>query len=164
MKSEPQIRRAKLGDEKGIHEAHMRSIREVCVKDHGEDEISCWGNRALGDRWTKAIEEDFVWVVEFQNKIHGHAYIQIEQGKKEIKAFVYGLYLTPEVLGQGGGKKLLALMINEAKNAGVKTVRLDSTKTAHEFYLKQGFLDEGPSKKERIGKSTVTCIPMLLEL
>ncbi len=30
--SEPIIRRAKPGDEKAIHEAHMRSIREVCVK------------------------------------------------------------------------------------------------------------------------------------
>jgi hypothetical protein len=38
------IRKAKVGDESGIHEAHMRSIREICVKDHGEEEIKGWGN------------------------------------------------------------------------------------------------------------------------
>ncbi len=31
--SEPIIREAKPGDEAAIHEAHMRSIREICVKD-----------------------------------------------------------------------------------------------------------------------------------
>jgi hypothetical protein len=39
----PQIREAKPGDESLIHEAHMRSIREVCIKDHGEEEIHGWG-------------------------------------------------------------------------------------------------------------------------
>ena len=33
------IRKARTGDENGIHESHMRSIREVCVHDHGEEEI-----------------------------------------------------------------------------------------------------------------------------
>jgi len=45
------IRPARSGDEPAIHEAHMRSVREVCVKDHGEEEIRGWGNRLLGDRW-----------------------------------------------------------------------------------------------------------------
>ena len=34
----PIVRRAQFGDQVGIHESHMRSIREICVHDHGEEE------------------------------------------------------------------------------------------------------------------------------
>ena len=37
--AEPIIREARSGDEAGIHEAHMRSIREVFLKDHGLEEV-----------------------------------------------------------------------------------------------------------------------------
>ena len=37
------IRQARFGDELGIHEAHMRSIREVCIHEHGPGEIKGWG-------------------------------------------------------------------------------------------------------------------------
>jgi hypothetical protein len=79
----PIIREARPGDEAGIHEAAMRSIREICVKDHGEEEVRGWGNRPLGNRWIGAILEGYVWVVEFENTIHGHGYITIteENGK-----------------------------------------------------------------------------------
>ena len=44
------IRLARPGEEAQIHEAHMRSIREICIKDHGEEEVRGWGNRPLGNR------------------------------------------------------------------------------------------------------------------
>ena len=37
------VRKATQDDRQGLHDAHMRSIREICVKDHGEDEIKGWG-------------------------------------------------------------------------------------------------------------------------
>jgi hypothetical protein len=51
------IREARPGDESGMHEAQMRSIREVCIRDHGEEEVKGWGNRPLGDRWQKQVRE-----------------------------------------------------------------------------------------------------------
>jgi hypothetical protein len=56
------IRLARPGDEAAVHAAHMRSIREVCVKDHGEEEIRGWGFRDLGNRWVDAILRKEVWV------------------------------------------------------------------------------------------------------
>jgi hypothetical protein len=50
VQSTPIIRKAVPGEEQEIHKVHMRSIREVCVKDHGEEEIKGWGNRELGNR------------------------------------------------------------------------------------------------------------------
>ena len=37
------VRRARVGDEEGIHKAHMRSIKEICAKDYREDQINAWG-------------------------------------------------------------------------------------------------------------------------
>ena len=67
------IRKARPGDEPAIHEAHMRSIREVCIKDHGKDEVKGWGNRTLGDRWTVAVRDSDVWVIEGGGEIRGMA-------------------------------------------------------------------------------------------
>ena len=63
------IRKALPGEEKEIHEAHMRSIREVCVRDHGVEEIKGWGNRPLENRWVDAIKTELVWVIEFNKTI-----------------------------------------------------------------------------------------------
>lgn len=88
------IRKARTGDENGIHESHMRSIREVCVHDHGEEEIRGWGYRERGTRWDDAVVKGDVWVVEHEGEIKGHACIRL---KNEQEAHIYGLYLTPEV-------------------------------------------------------------------
>jgi predicted GNAT family N-acyltransferase len=159
--TEPQIREARLGDERAIHEAHMRSICEICVKDHGEDEIRGWGNRPLGNRWVDAIKNWHVWVVECGGNIYGHACIRIFDENNEIKSRIHGLYLTPEVLHQGFGFKLARLMLDKARNAGAKSVTLDSSITAHDFYRRLGFADSGPMKLEEIAGHPVRAFPMI---
>ncbi len=156
------IRSARAGDESAIHEAHMRSIREVCVKDHGENEIKGWGNRPLGNRWIDAIKKDHVWVIEAGDRICGHAYIRVFKENGDARAHIHGLYLTPEVIGKGFGSKLAHLMLDTAKKAGVKRVTLESTLTAHEFYKKLGFIDSGPMKTMEIAGYSVRYFPMAL--
>lgn len=107
----PTIRRARPGDEAAIHEAHMRSIREICVKDHGEEEIRGWGYRQLGDRWVRAIQEDFVQVVELDGKIQGFGHLRVLEKEGAQVAHLHGLYLTPEVVGLGLGRKIAHEMI-----------------------------------------------------
>jgi GNAT superfamily N-acetyltransferase len=157
------IREAKLGDEQAIHEAHMRSIREICVKDHGEDEIRGWGNRTLDNRWTNPIKDGYVWVVENGGNIFGHAYIRIFQENIETKAHIHGLYLIPEVLHQGFGFQLAKMILEKARNAGAKSVTLESSITAYNFYKRLGFTDSGPMKFYEIGGSSVRGFPMILK-
>lgn len=162
--SQSVIRPAKVGDESAIHEAHMRSIREVCVKDHGEEEIRGWGNRPLGNRWNHAVRVGHVWVVELDSRIAGHGYIRIYEELGEFKAHMHGLYLTPEVLGQGLGFKLAQLMIAKAQEAGAKQITLESTLTAHDFYKRLGFVDSGPMLRVEIAGHPVRAFPMVLPL
>lgn len=162
--SDIQIRKAQSGEESAIHESHMRSIREVCIKDHGEDEIKGWGNRPLGNRWTDAIKNGHVWVVTQGGKIYGHGSIQFQTKDGLTSAHINGLYLTPEILGKGLGLKLAQVMIETAKKKAVKKITLQSTLTAHKFYKKLGFRDLKPMERIEIAGYPVRTFSMGMEL
>ena len=159
-----QIRKAQFGDEKYIHEAHMRSIREICVKDHGQEEIRGWGYRPLDERWTEPIKTGNVWVVEKDQQIFGFGFIRFFESDGVFRAHLHALYLTPEVTGQGIGKSLADIMIKRAKDLKVKSITLESSITAHKFYLNLGFRDMEPKKQLNIGGFPVTCFPMAIEI
>lgn len=156
------VRLAEQCDREGIHTAHMRSIREVCVKAHGPDEIRGWGFRELGQRWIEAIDSKLVWVVEYQSAVRGVASITFAEDGKSAE--IQSLYLTPEMIGCGFGRKLMNLMLNEAKRRGVERICLDSTITAHQFYQSFGFRDVGPARKRPVGGIPVTSFPMELSM
>jgi GNAT superfamily N-acetyltransferase len=147
-----------------MHEAHMRSIREVCIRDHGEEEVKGWGNRPLGDRWQKQVREAGSWVVELGGRIVGVAYIHVDKAEPEVQAHIHALYLAPEAIGKGVGRRLLGLMLDLARNAGAKAVTLDSTLTAQDFYKRFGFVETGPLNRKEIGESQVRSYPMNLAL
>src|SRR5687768_6896034 len=72
----PAIRRAVPGDARAIHEAHMRSIREVCAKDYSEEQIRAWAGREFRqNERTAAITRDSVWVVEAEGRVAGYAHL-----------------------------------------------------------------------------------------
>ena len=150
------IRKARIGEEDAIHDAHMRSIREVCVHDHGEEEIRGWGYRERGNRFEEGVREGLVWVVEHDQKIEGLASMML----KKDSAYIHCLYLTPPVLGKGFGKHLLQLMIQKTKEANLREILLESSITAHKFYRAFGFVDTSPVKQVVIGGYPVRCIPM----
>jgi len=159
------IRRALESDARAIHEAHMRSIQEVCSKDHTPEEIRGWGHRPFNEeRRLDAIKNHRVWVIENQNHVEGYGHLQIYERDNVILAYVHGLYLTSQVLNQGLGKKLFLVMLSEAKQASVVRIQLEATLTAHAFYQKMGFYDYAPMKTIEIGGSKVSCYPMRLDL
>jgi predicted GNAT family N-acyltransferase len=158
------VRKALPGDEAGIHQAHMRSINEVCVKDHGKDEIKGWGNRPLGDRWIRPIQDGHVWVVESDHTIYGLGYLKVLEKENVKSAYLHALYLTPEILGMKFGYKLTKLMLKTASDFGAKEITLDSSITAHDFYKRMGFIDNGPMKFHEIGGIPVRCFPMIKKL
>lgn len=159
------IRRALEFDAEEIHEAHMHSIRSVCSRDHSPREISAWAGRALNTaRWIYSIQNEDVWVVDIESKVEGFAHLRIQERESVLQAHVDGLYLTPRALGQGFGRELTAMMIERAREAKVESILLESTLTAHDFYLKMGFQDAGPLTHVQIGGEAIRCYPMFLAL
>ena len=160
------VRRAKLEDQVGIHDSHMRSIREICVHDHGEEEIKGWGYREIRskEQWLQTLNNQnrFVWVVEHENEIEGHCFISLVP--EEAKADIHSLYLTPVVYKKGFGAILMKHMLEVAKENNIKEIFLQSTITAYSFYKRYGFEDAGPMRKVEIGGYPVSAFPMKLAL
>jgi GNAT superfamily N-acetyltransferase len=161
--AQPIIRRARLSDAQGIHEAHMRSIQVLCASDYSEAEIKAWGHRPFQkDQRERAIQKEFVWVIEDQSKIHGYAQLEIYEKNGFTEAYLWGLYLTKEVQGQGLGKQLCALMLDQCRSANVGVLKLEATLTAHQFYIRAGFLDAGLLTTINLGDVALRCIPMIM--
>ena len=159
------IRRAKPEDAFGIHEAHMRSIREVCSKDHSLEEISGWGNRPYReDQRLNAIKNQFVWVVDNSGKIEGYGHLALNSENGRVRGHVMGLYLVPEAGGKGFGVAIAREMIAEAKRQNAYEINLESTLTAHSFYKKMGFADSGEQATIELGGSKIRYIPMKIVL
>ena len=50
-------------------------------------------------------------------------------------------YLVPEALHQGIGRAMLLAIEAEARSRGLSEIHLESTATAHDFYLGNGYRD-----------------------
>ncbi len=160
-----QIRRATSADAKGIHDAHMKSIREVFSKDYSPALVDAWGDRPFQEEERLAvINEQLVWVIDNSGEIEGFVQLGIS-GKGEMRdAHIYGLYLTPDALNQGLGRNLVEMAIMEAKTQLAKKVTLDAGVSTRPFYEKLGFKASGPEITLQIAGTEAACIPMSLTL
>lgn len=156
------IRRAIHGDAESIISVHEKSIREICFKDYTPEQIEAWASRPQKVHlWRQAIERDLIWVVEYQNSIHGFAHLA---HMNESMAEVMGLYLSPSMTGKKAGRALMEVMIDEAKNQKKMVLELHSTLTAKKFYLKFGFIETDGMLSVEMQGVKIPCIPMKLDL
>jgi dipeptidase E len=163
------IRRAALADIPAMHEAHMRSIREVCSREHTPEEIAGWGNRTLTEDFARRRAEaqrapkTHTYVVEAYGKIIGSGMLRTGEKSPE-RAYLHGLYLLPEALGKGYGKAILSLLEEHAREDGAKFVTFESTLNARAFYESQGYIAVGDVITQTIGGSPVRGQPMRKDL
>lgn len=159
------VRKAIPKDAEAIHHAHMKSIQELCSKDHSPQEIQAWGHRPYReDQRVGSIKNDLVWVVEDKGSIEGYGHLKIFEKDGLKCGHIFGLYLTPKVVGKSLGKAIVDLMMEEIKSAKVKQVSLEATITAQNFYRKVGFVDAGPETTVEISGTPIRCYPMKKEL
>lgn len=157
------VRRAKFGDEEGIHNAHMESIQEVCSKDYTQEQIAAWGGREFNfEAKHNLIKNQHVWVVELDDKIEGYGLLFIN--KEKNIAEIGALYFTPKVLGMGHGRVIVKEMKEVVSSLGLKEVYLSSTKTSKKFYEKQGFIQYEEDDSTLIGGVPVEGHPMKIVL
>ncbi len=159
------VRRAAVQDAEAIHLAHMKSIQEICSKDYSLQEIQVWGHRPYrADQRVGSIKNDLVWVVEDNGIIEGYGHLKIFEKERLKQGHIFGLYLTPKVVGKSLGKAIVDMMLEEIKTAKVERVTLHATITARNFYRKIGFTDTGPETTVEISGTPIRCYPMKMEL
>ncbi len=141
----------------------MRSIQQVCSKDHSAHEVATWGGREFNPaKWHVAILEQLVWVVELDGRIEGYSHLRFLEKDGAPQAHIQGLYLTPKAIGKGYGLELAGIMLKEARLANANRIDLESTLTAHSFYEKLGFRDEGPQTTVEVAGTPIRCYRMAM--
>lgn len=159
------VRRAMIKDAEGIHNAHMTSIQRVCSKDHSQEEIAVWGHRPFNKAQREfSIKNDLVLVAEKNSRIEGYGHIRLFEKDNFKQAHIFGLYLTPAVLGMSVGQTMIETMLEQCRYHGVDKVTLESTITAQSFYKKMGFEEDGSEMTVEISGQPIRCYPMKLKI
>ena len=117
------------------------AIRECCADDHGTDAavLEGWLRNKTPEFLRKCILDPtaFSAVARVNGETVGFASV-LDTGEVTL------CYVAPSMVFKGVGKALLAALEEHALLAGVGALRLESTRTARTFYLRNGFLAEGP--------------------
>ncbi len=137
------IRSASLDDAAAVCAILRRSILESCVADHqGQPEtLAAW----LGNKTPETIAawfaapSNFSLVLEDDGVPVGVALLN-QAGKLSL------CYLLPEAQGKGGGSCLLRGIEAQALVWDISVIRVHSTKGAHAFFTRHGYIDGGKEK------------------
>jgi GNAT superfamily N-acetyltransferase len=139
------IRDARPEDAPAACRVLRASIIELCVADHGNDPT-------LMERWLANKQPDIVanWIANPEHSVM----LAVEDERVLAVGSVTNLgeitlnYVSPSARFRGVSRALLAALEARAAERGNAVCRLLSTETAHAFYLKNGYLDEGaPTRK-----------------
>jgi hypothetical protein len=106
------LRRAEELDAEQIHHAHMKSINEICSRDHSEEEIKVWGGRKFDPNFRiPAINEQFYVVVECEGQIEGFCQLKCnDMPDQESFSILQASSITYRfATGPSKGKKALVL-------------------------------------------------------
>ena len=131
--SVPIIREFRPGDEAGICAAHVRSVRDLCAKDYGPEEIEAWiGTRKPQDYLDAMAKGERFHVIDMDGTIAGFSGWVGER--------ILGFYIHPAFAGQGLGRALFRATEEDfLHRSGSRLCLITSTITARGFYQRMRF-------------------------
>jgi GNAT superfamily N-acetyltransferase len=116
------------------------AIRECCGDDHHGDAkiLDAWLRNKTPAFFQKIIDSPngYAVVAQVDAAVVGFAMCS-DAGELML------CYAAPSARFTGVGKAMLGAIEKHALNSGAKSLRLESTRTARAFYLRNGFVAEG---------------------
>ena len=128
------IRRAERADEERLGTIRHDAILALAVPILSQEEAETWAKHLSEDRIGRAIREHEVWVAEDEIAIGW-----IEINKNHIAA----LYVSPDYAGSGIGSSLLAFAEASIFRSGYRSVQLEASRNALNFYMRRGYIQHG---------------------
>ena len=136
------VRQARETDAPAACDVLRRSIRELCVADHENDEeiLSAWlGNKTPENvRTWIASSANFSVVAVRGDQVCGFGLLR-DDGEIVL------CYVLPEAQFTGSGRLMLRTLEARAASWGLSRVVLTSTRTAKSFYERNGYHQAGPA-------------------
>jgi GNAT superfamily N-acetyltransferase len=135
-----EIRIAKTSDAAAICDLVRRSITTCCVADHqnNPDIVSTWLENKTPENISKWVQADDAIAVL---AVRDEELVGFALASDDELALCYA---KPEALHQGIGKALLRAIESSVLSRGFPVLRLESTRTAQDFYARNGFSLAGP--------------------
>jgi len=114
-------------------ELFLDVVHSVNAADYTQEQLDMWAPEQVDtEKWRNRIENNFVVIVENENKIVGF-------GELSPEGCIDMLYVHKDYLRQKVGQQLLECLIQKAKNWGFTEVVTEASITARPFFEKQGF-------------------------
>ena len=132
----PSFRKATPADIPAMFAVRRDSILGLAPNGMSTAQSVAWASRLTLDEFSKRIVSTEFWVAEVDRVVIG--WVGIRDGE------ICGLYIDPQVANRGIGSALLRLAEGSMLVAGVATIRLDASWNSEVFYLRQGYIPEGP--------------------
>jgi GNAT superfamily N-acetyltransferase len=152
------IRAAVSSDVEEIAAVHADAIRAICGPMYEPSQIDAWLSGKTKDGYLRAIAQHLFFVAFIREEIVGFSELNPETGD------VHAVYVRPDHLRRGIGRRLLQTLEAHALQRSLKSLHLHATLNAILFYQSHGFiLDAMTSFPLRAGVS-LPCAAMHKDL
>jgi GNAT superfamily N-acetyltransferase len=148
------IEKAKRKDAKVALEIRNAAILNQCVRHYSMDALKGWTSGELSDEFADSVDKNF-YLAKYDNRIVGTGMINIETGK------IDAIFVHPNHMRKGIGKMILEFLEDMALRYGLKTLALQSTLNAAEFYRACGFVGNEVDRYTTSKGLSLDCIPMI---
>jgi GNAT superfamily N-acetyltransferase len=155
-----ETRLATTADAEGIAAAHLDSIHSIGARFYSPEIVADWVAPINGERYSKMIEGGEVFyitvgLVSGNREVLGFASHRIANGQHRTAIYIRGIAAR-----SGIGTTLFKLVEARAIAQGTKSIHVDSSLAAVEFYKRNGFETISPGTFQLRSGRTMDCVFM----
>ena len=159
-----EIRQAGPSDVNAIAAAHLDSIRSIGPQSYDAETVDDWGARVQGKLYTNAMaagERFYIAVgrIGGRSEVLGFSSHRIDDNEHGTAVYVRG-----KAARLGIGSALFAVAEASARAAGARSIDIDASLAALEFYKANGFEEVGRGEHTLSSGRAMACVFMRKEL
>lgn len=147
------IRKATADDAAEAWALRTVAIRHACRGLYADDLLELWTAGEITDDFVAFVVQQF-YVATVNGAVVGTGFVDLDAGR------VDAIFVRPEMMGQGIGRRIVAFCEERARRAGLAMLTLDATLNAAPFYRRCGFVGEKVGIYQSPRGISLDCIPM----
>ena len=153
------LRRATTTDVDAIADAHLDSIRSIGPRYYSADVVAEWGSRVTGRMYIDAMSSGEVFFIALGSSsdppVLGFSTHRVDEGEHRTAVYVRG-----SAARRGVGSALFRTAEADAIASGAKSIHVDASLAAVEFYRKKGFVEVGRGHHQLWSGRQMPCVFM----